>query len=380
MIELSDELKMIRDQTRKFVDKEIIPREMEIENADSVPADLVSKLREIGYFGIKTPPQYGGLGLGLVGYCLVQEEFGRTHPAVNLIVSGNNSIGAMAILNDGTEAQKQKYLPKLAAGEWIAALALTEPGAGSDAAAISTRAEKKGDRWLINGMKHFITRGDIADVYTVLALSDKQKRAKGGITAFVIEKGTKGLVVGKCQKSMGSDTVRQAEIYFEDCEVPEENVIGEVGFGFKVVMKVLEDGRIGQAARATGAAKRLLDMSASWAKQRVQFGKPISEYQAIQWMLADMAKDIYASECMVYDAAQRKDKGERLPLEAASVKLFASEMAFRAADCALQIHGGTGYMKECPVEFFFRELRLLRIIEGTSEIQRMVIAREVLKD
>jgi len=286
----------------------------------------------------------------------------------------------MGILNDGTVEQKRKYLPRLASGEWISALALTEPGAGSDAAAISTRAEKKGDRWIINGMKHFITRADIADVFTVMALTDKEKRAKGGITAFIVEKGTRGLVIGKPQRSMGSDTVKQCEVYFEDCEVPAENVIGEVGQGFRVVMKVLEDGRIGQAARALGATRRLLDLSTNWAKQRVQFGKPIAERQAIQWMLADIARDIYAAECMIYDAARRKDAKESIPKEAAIVKLFASEMAFRAADSALQIHGGMGYMKESPVEFFFRDLRLLRIIEGTSEIQRLVISREVLKD
>jgi len=380
MIELSEELNMIRAQTRKFVEKEIMPREMKLAEADEMPPEIVAKLREMGYFGIKTPPEYGGLGLGLTGYCVVQEEMGRSHSSVNLIISGNNSIGSMGILNDGTEEQKRKYLPKLASGEWISALALTEPGAGSDAAAISTRAEKKGDRWVINGMKHFITRADIADVFTVMALTDKEKRAKGGITAFIVEKGTPGLVVGKPQRSMGSDTVKQCEVYFEDCEVPAENVIGEVGQGFRVVMKVLEDGRIGQAARALGATRRLLDLSANWAKQRVQFGKPIAERQAIQWMLADMARDIYAAECMVYDAARRKDSKESLPKEAAIVKLFASEMAFRAADSALQIHGGMGYMKESPVEFFFRDLRLLRIIEGTSEIQRVVISREVLKD
>ncbi len=379
-MEFSDELKMVRDETRKFVDREIIPREMEIEEADAVPPDIVSKLRELGYFGIKTPPEYGGLGLGLTGYCVVQEQLGRTHPAVNLIISGNNSIGAMGILNDGSDEQKRRYLPKLASGEWIAALALTEPGAGSDAASIKTRAEKKGDKWVINGAKHFITRADIADVFTVMAVTDKEKGPKGGITAFVVEKGTPGFGISKPQHSMGSDTVRQCEVYFDDCEVPEENVIGEVGFGFRVVMKVLEDGRIGQAARALGAMRRLLDLSTDWAKQRVQFGKPISERQAIQWMLADIARDIYASECMVYDAAGRKDEGERLPKQAAIAKLFASEAAFRAADNALQIHGGTGYMKDSPVEFFFRELRLLRIIEGTSEIQRMVISREVLKE
>jgi acyl-CoA dehydrogenase len=380
MLELSDEIKMIREQTRRFVDREIIPREMEIEDADEIPGDIVAMLREMGYFGIKIPTEYGGLGLGLTAYCVVQQELGRTHPAVNLIISGNNSIGAMGIVNDGTEEQKQKYLPRLASGEWIAALALTEPGAGSDAASITTSAEKRGDRWVINGMKHFITRGGIADVFTVMTVTDKEKRTKGGITAFVVEKGTPGLIVGKLQRSMGSDIVGQTEIYFDDCEVPEENVIGDVGYGFRVVMKVLEDGRIGHAARALGAASRLLDISVDWAKQRVQFGKPISERQAIQWMLADMARDIYASECMIYDAAKRKDEGERLPREAAIVKLFASEMAYRAADNALQIHGGTGYMKESPVEFFFRELRLLRIIEGTSEIQRIVIARDVLKD
>ncbi len=380
MIELSEELKMVREQTRRFVDREAIPREMELEEADAVPPDIVAKLRELGYFGIKTPEKYGGLGLGLVGYCVVQREFGRTHPAINLIISGNNSIGAMGILNDGTEEQKQKYLPRLAKGELIAALALTEPDAGSDAAAISTHAEKKGDRWIINGMKHFITRGNIADIYTVMAVTDKEKRARGGITAFIVEKDAPGLVVGNLQRSMGSDTVGQAEIFFEDCEIPEENVIGEVGRGFRVVMKVLEDGRIGQGARALGAAERLLELSTDWAKQRMQFGKPISERQAIQWMLVDMARDIYATECMVFDAATLKDAGERIPRKASIVKLFASEMAFRAADSALQIHGGTGYMKESPVEFFFRELRLLRIIEGTNEIQRLVISREILKE
>lgn len=380
MIELSDELKMIRDQTRRFVEKELIPREEEIENADNVPEDIVQKLRQLGYFGIKTPPEYGGLGLGLLGYCIIQMELARTHTSINFLISGNNSIGAMGILYDGTEAQKKKYLPKLASGEWISAFALTEPGAGSDAAAISTRAEKKGDRWVINGMKHFITRADIADVFTVMALTDKEKRARGGITAFIVEKGTKGLRIGKPQRSMGSDTIRQCEVYFDDCEVPEENVIGEVGWGFKVAMKVLEDGRVSQAARAVGIAKRLLDMSTSYAKQRVQFGKPIAENQAIQWMLADMATGIYATELMVYDAAIRKDRGERLGSVASMVKVFGTEMVGKAADSALQIHGGMGYMKECRVEHFYREVRLMRIVEGTSEIQRQIIARELLKE
>ncbi|MFC1823596.1 acyl-CoA dehydrogenase family protein [Thermodesulfobacteriota bacterium] len=380
MIELNDDLKLIRNQSRKFVDREMIPREMEIAEADAVPGDIVAQLRELCYFGIKTPVEYGGLGLGMVAYCLVQQEFARTHPAINLIISGNNSIGTMGIVNDGTEEQKKQYLPKLASGEWIAALALTEPEAGSDASAITTKAEEKGGQWVINGMKHFITRGDIADVYTVMAVNDKEKRTRGGITAFIVEKGAPGLKIGRIQKSMGSDTVKQCEIYFENCKVTIKNVIGEVGYGFRVVMKVLEDGRIGLGARSLGSAQRLLELSTEWAKMRVQFGKPISERQSIQWMLADMAGNIYATECMVYDAAQRKDAGEKLPREAAIVKLFASEMAFRAADNALQIHGGMGYMKESPVEFFFREIRLLRIIEGTSEIQRMLISRDILKD
>jgi acyl-CoA dehydrogenase len=320
------------------------------------------------------------MGLGLLGYCVVQQELGRTHPAINFIISGNNSIGSMGILYDGTDEQKKKYLPKLARGEWISAFALTEPGAGSDAAAISTRAEKKGDRWVINVMKHFITRADIANVFTVMALTDKQKRAKGGITAFIVEKGAKGLNIGKPQRSMGSDTVRQCEVYFDDCEIPETNVIGEVGWGFKVAMKVLEDGRVGQAARSVGIAKRLLDMSVNHAKQRVQFGKPIGENQAIQWMLADMKIGIHATELMVYDAARRKDSGQKLGHIASMAKVFGTEMAGRAADSALQIHGGMGYMKECPVEFFYREVRLMRIVEGTSEIQRQIIARSLLKD
>lgn len=380
MIELSEEMKMIRDQTRRLVEKEIIPREMEIEEADHVPEDIVKKLREMGYFGIKTPPEYGGMGLGLTGYCVVQEELGRTHPSINFMISGNNSIGSMGILYDGTAEQKKKYLPKLASGEWLSAFALTEPGAGSDAAAISTRADKKGDRWILNGMKHFITRADIADVFTVMALSDKQKRAKGGITAFIVEKGAKGLVIGKPQKTMGSDTIRQCEVYFDDCEVPETNVIGEVGWGFKVAMKVLEDGRVGQGARAVGAAKRMLDMSVSYAKQRVQFGKPIAENQAIQWMLADMEISIHATELMVQNAARMKDSGQKLGHIASIVKVFGTEMVNRVADSALQIHGGMGYMKECPIEFFYREVRLMRIVEGTSEIQRQIIARSLLKD
>jgi len=377
---LPEDIKLIQDQTRRLVERELAPRTKEIEDACEIPDDLLNKLRQLGYFGITIPERYGGMGLGALAYCVVQEELARAHAGFNLIISGNNGIGARAIVIDGTDEQRERYLPLLARGEKIAAFALTEPGAGSDAAAIETTAARDGDDFILNGLKHFITRGDVADIFTVIALTDRKLRARGGITAFIVEKGTPGFRLGRVQESMGSDVVKQAELVFEDTRVPAANVIGEVGWGFRTTVKVLDHGRLSTGARAIGVSQKLLDMSIDYAKQRVQFGRPIADNQAIQWMLVDMATNIYASRCMVRDAAWRLDKGERVSDQVSMIKVFATEMAGRAADRALQIHGGTGYMKDFPIESIYRDVRMMRIVEGTSEVHRMRVARSLLRD
>jgi acyl-CoA dehydrogenase len=288
----------------------------------------------------------------------------------------------MGILFDGTKEQKEKYLPKIACGEWTAAFALTEPEAGSDAANIKTTAELNGDHYLLNGRKQFITNGDCAHLFTTLAVTDKTKGSRGGITAFIVENDMPGFSVGKVEKKMGLNGSFVSELLFDNCVVPKENVIGGeamVGQGFKTAMRVLDKGRLAMGACAVGASQKLLDMSVDYAKQRVQFGKPIGEFQLIQGMLADMATELYAGRQMLYHAACLRDQGKSISREAAMVKLFCTEMACRVADKAVQIHGGMGYMKELPVEMFYRDLRLYRIFEGTSEIQRIVIARDLLK-
>jgi acyl-CoA dehydrogenase len=295
-----------------------------------------------------------------------------------MLISGNNGIGVQGLILDGSEAQKQRWLPRLASGEWIAAFALTEPGAGSDAQALETRAVRDGDRYILNGTKHYISRGDVAQLTTVFAVTDPALRARGGITAFAVEKGTPGFRVARIQESMGSDVVKQAELVFEDCAVPVENVVGEVGQGFACAMRVLDLGRLSLAARCLGTMEELLAVSVAHAQGRVQFGRPIAEQQAVQHMLADTATEIALTRPALYAAAARRDAGERVTHEAAMLKLFASEALGRAADRAVQIHGGMGFMKDCVVEGIYREARMMRIVEGTSEIQRLVIARGVL--
>jgi acyl-CoA dehydrogenase len=285
----------------------------------------------------------------------------------------------MGLVLVGTEAQKQRWLPRLASGEWIAAFALTEPNAGSDAQAIETRAVRQGDHFVLNGTKHYISRGDVADLVTVFALTDASVRARGGITAFAVEKGTPGFRVARIQESMGSDVIKQAELLFEDCAVPVENVIGEVGQGFATAMRTLDLGRLSLAARCLGTMQELLSLSVEHARNRVQFGKPIAEQQAIQHMLADSATDIAMVRPALYAAAARRDDGESVTQDAAMLKLYASEALGRAADRAVQIHGGMGFMRDCVVEGIYREARMMRIVEGTSEIQRMLIARGVLE-
>lgn len=375
---LTDEIRELRRMVRDFVRREVSPRDRAIDEAGEIPPDLLAKMGELGLLGLTIPAAYGGMGIGTVGYCVVCEEFGRCHGSLRSLIAVQNGIAVRALIEGGTEAQKRRYLPDLAAGRKIACFCLSEPGAGSDAAAIATTARRRGDRWVLNGTKHFITWAPIADVFTLWALTDPQKRAHGGITCFVLDKGTPGLSIGKIQRTMGNNVTVQSEVVLDDCEVSDEQRVGEVGHGFRLAMKALDTGRLAIGAAAVGATRYLLEMSADYAKQRHTFGKPIAEYQAIQWMLADTATELYAAECMVYDAAARHEAGERVSRQAAMVKLFASEMAFRAADRAMQIHGGVGYARDLPIERMFRDLRLLRIVEGTSEIQRLVIARSVL--
>jgi acyl-CoA dehydrogenase len=379
IVQLSQDLELLRAQTRRLVDRDLRPRTLEIERERKIPSELIATLRELGYFGITIPERYGGLGLSTLAHAVIQEELGRAHAAFNMLISGNNGIGVMGVVLAGSEQQKARWLPRLASGEWIAAFALTEPNAGSDAQAIETRAVRDGDRFILNGTKHYISRGDIADLVTVFAVTDATARARGGITAFVVEKGTPGFRVARIQDSMGSDVIKQAELVFEDCAVPAENVVGEIGQGFATAMRILDLGRLSLAARCLGTMEELLSLSATHAKNRVQFGKPIAEQPAIQHMLADTATDIAMLRPALYAAASRRDAGESVTHDAAMLKLYASEALGRAADRAVQIHGGMGFMRDCVVEGIYREARMMRIVEGTSEIQRMLIARGVLE-
>jgi acyl-CoA dehydrogenase len=381
--EIPENLRMIQETIRRFVNQDLEPISQKVEEEDHIPEEIVQKMRELGLFGLSIPEEYGGLGLGTLGECLVYEELTKTNACFRSRIGTSNGIGSMGILFDGTEEQKERYLPRIASGEWTACFALSEPEAGSDAGNVQTTAERNGDEFVLNGLKHFITNGDLADVATVIALTDRQKRTRGGITAFAVEKGTPGLSVGTIEKKMGLRGSHTCELIFDNCRVPVTSVIGGepmIGQGFKTAMRVLDKGRLTMGACALGGAQKLLDMSVAYSKERVQFGKPISSFQSVQNMLADMATEIYAARQMLYHAACLRDQGKQVVKEASMVKLFCTEMACRVADCAVQIFGGMGYMKDLAVERFYRDLRLYRIYEGTSEIQRMVIARALTKD
>ena len=381
--QLPENLRLMVDTISRFVKQDLEPIGDQVEEEDRIPDEIVQKMRELGLFGLSVPEEYGGLGLGTLGECLVYEELTKANAAFRSRIGTSNGIGSMGILFDGTDEQKQKYLPRIASGEWTTCFALTEPEAGSDAAAIQTLAERKGDEFIINGRKHFITNGDIADLATVIVLTDKEKRARGGITAFAIEKGTPGFYVGKIEQKMGLRGSHTCELIFDDCRVPVSAIIGGeamIGQGFKTAMRVLDKGRLTIGAAALGGAQKLLEMSLEHSKTRVQFGKPICKHQSVANMLATMATEIYAGRQMLYHAAWLRDQGKNVIKEASMVKLFCTEMACRVADMAVQVFGGMGYMKEARVERYYRDLRLYRIFEGTSEIQQMVIARELTRD
>jgi len=380
MIRDQETLNVLLASISRFVRERLVPNESEVADTDEIPAKLVAEMREIGLFGLSIPEAYGGLALTMEEEALVAFEIARTSPAFRSLIGTNNGIGSQGIVIDGTEEQKQRYLPRLAAGDIIGSFALTEPGAGSDAASLRTSAVRDGDDYVLNGTKRYITNAPEASIFTVMARTDAEKRGAGAISAFIVEKGTPGLSLGKIDRKMGQKGAHTCDVIFENCRVPAGNLIGgKEGVGFKTAMKVLDKGRLHISAVCVGAAERMLEDALRYAMDRQQFGKPISEFQLVQAMLADCRTEIYAARCMVLDAARRRDAGEDVSTEASCCKLFASEMCGRVADRCVQIHGGAGYVSEYAIERFYRDVRLFRIYEGTSQIQQLVIARNMIK-
>lgn len=371
---------ILEDSLRRFVHDVLIPREEEVAETDMIPADIVNQMKELGLFGLSLPEEFGGLGVTMEEEVRLAFELGQTSPAFRSYIGTNNGIGAMGIFLDGTAEQKEKYLPRMAAGDLIGSFALTEPDAGSDAASLKTTAVRDGDHYIINGTKRYITNAPEAGVFTVMARTDPANKGAGGISAFIVEKGTPGLSIGKTDKKMGQRGAHTADVIFENCRIPAENLIGgKEGAGFKTAMKVLDKGRLHIAAIAIGAAKRMLRDALDYAMNRKQFGKPISDFQLIQGMLSDSKTEIYAAECMVIDAAKRRDSGLDVSMEASCAKYFATEMCGRVADRAVQIHGGAGYISEYAVERFYRDVRLFRLYEGTSQVQQVIISRALTR-
>jgi acyl-CoA dehydrogenase len=378
--EIPKEAEALRDQIRNLVRTELIPNEYKIEETGKVPADVLAKMKEMGLFGLTIPEQYGGLGLDCLTTALIIEELGWSHSVYRSLVTNNIGLGSQSIILSGTEEQKQYYLPKMASGEIVSAFSLSEPHAGSDTSALRTTAVRDGDHYVLNGVKHFVTNGSTADVITVMAVTNPDVTVRDRISTFIVEKGTPGFRVNKIQETMGPRGYAPAELTFSDCRIPAKNRVGPEGLGLKLALKVLAHGRVMLAAAAVGLGQRLLTESVKYAKMREQFGKPIASFQGIQFMLADMETKLYTSRILAYNTAWLVDKERCTRKEAGIAKLFASESLGFIADSAVQIFGGMGYMKELPIERMYREARFYRIVEGTSEIQRMVIAKELLNE
>ena len=376
--DLTEEQKLLKQTIRDFAEAQIAPGAAARDETARFPTELIPKMAEVGLFGIMIPQEYGGAGLDTVSAAIIIEELARFDAAIALIVASHNSLCAAHILNFGSQTQKQKYLPPLAHGEKLGAWALTEPGSGSDAAALKTRATLEGEYWVLSGEKQFTTQGSTAGVYVIMT-STEPSRGKRGISAFIIERGTAGLRIGKIENKLGVRASDTAAVQLEEVRVPKENLLGELNGGFYEVLQVLQGGRVGIGAMSVGIAQGALEESTKYARMRRQFGKPIAEFEAVQWMLADMATEIDAARLLVYCAAQLKDRGMPFAKAASEAKLYAAETAMRAATKAIQIHGGYGYIKDYPVERYFRDAKICEIGEGTSEIQRMVIAKELLK-
>jgi len=378
MFGLTAEQEQLRKEIRSFAEREVKPHVAEWDEKSEFPHEVVKKLGAMGLMGVIFPESLGGAGMGYVEYVLAVEELSRVDGSVGIIVASHNSLCTNHIMLAGNDEQRKRWVTKLASGEWLGAWGLTEPGSGSDAGGMRTTAVHKGDRWVLNGSKTFITNGRYANCALVLALTDKAKGTHGGISAFLLERGTKGFRPGKKENKLGLRASDTSELIFEDCEVPAENLVGKEGEGFRDAMRVLDGGRISIAALSLGMARGALDAAVEYAQQRRQFGKAISEFQAIQFKFADMATELDAAWLLTMRAAQMKDKGQRVTRESAMAKLYASEAACRICDAGVQIHGGYGFIKDYPAEKFYRDVRLCPIGEGTSEIQRMVIAREIL--
>jgi alkylation response protein AidB-like acyl-CoA dehydrogenase len=370
--------KLIAQTVRDFADKHIRPKMMEWDESQEFPLEVFKKLGELGLMGVLVPTEYGGAGLSYYEYVTAISELARVCGSIGLSMAAHNSLCTGHIMQFGNEAQKKKYLPKLATAEFIGAWGLTEANTGSDAMRMQCVAKKDGDHWIINGAKNWITHGKSCDVAVVLARTGELLDSRG-ITAFVVERGTKGFRGGKKENKLGMRASETAEMIFEDCRVPNENILGEIGEGFIQSMKVLDGGRISIAALSLGIAKGAFDASLKYSKEREQFGKPISEFQAIGFKLADMATEIEAAELLIMQSADLKNRGEKVTKQSAFAKYYASEVCVRAATEAVQIFGGYGYTKDFPVEKFYRDSKLCTIGEGTSEIQKLVIAREILK-
>ena len=376
--ELSEQQKLLRQTLREFADREIAPGAKERDEAARFPHELIPKMADLGLFGVMVPEAYGGAGLDALSFAIVIEEIARIDAAVALMVASHNSLCAGHILASGNEEQKRVHLALLARGEKLGAWALTEPEAGSGAQYLKSRAERSGEGWVLNGDKLYITQGSVAGIYVIMA-STEPWRGADGISAFIVERERPGLQVARVENKLGVRASDTAQIRLEEIRVPKQNLLGEPNHGYADALKVLDGGRIGIGALAVGIARAALEASLGYAKQRRQFGRPIAEFEAIQWKLADMATEIDAARLLVYRAAELKQKGVPFKRLASEAKLFASEVAARATSQAIQIHGGAGYMKDCPVERYFRDAKLCEIGEGTSEIQRLIIAKELLQ-
>jgi len=373
------EYQLFRRMVRDFVDNEIRPLAREIDREHRVPFESIKKLGEVGLLGVPFPQKYGGVGAGETGYCIMMEELDKVCPSTAAIVGTHIGIGAMSIYLGGTEEQKQKYLVPMSRGELIGAFALTEPGAGSDAAAITTRAVRDGDHYVLNGTKSFITNGSHADIFSVMAVTDPSLGPRGRVTAFIVEKEFPGFTVGASENKMGIRGSDTSELILEDCRVPKENVLGQFGAGFITFMKTLDIGRVSLGSGCLGGAQACLEGSIKWAKTRQQFGVPIAQKQSVHFMIADMATEIEALRSLIYRTAWLVDTGQPFSKEAAMCKLYGSEVIHRCIDKTIQIHGGVGYSRDFWIERAFRDQRISEIFEGTSQIQRIVIASNLFR-
>jgi alkylation response protein AidB-like acyl-CoA dehydrogenase len=376
---LPPEYRMLQRTIREFVDAEIAPIAAQIDREDCTPPSLVRKMAQAGMFGLPFSTKYGGGGAGELGYCIMMEEFARASSAVGVIVGAHIGIGGGAIYIDGSEEQKQHYMPALCRGEKLAAFCLTEPQAGSDAANLRTTATRDGDYWVLNGTKLWASNGNRADILSVFAANDRSMGARGGITAFIVEKEFGGVTVARLEEKMGLHGSDTALLIFENCRVPRENVIGMVGAGFLTAMKTLDGGRLSLGAAALGGAQYGLETMVRWAQAAVENGQPLANRQAIQWMIADTAMEVAALRHMVYSAAWLFDQGKKVSRESAMIKAYATEVGARTVDRAIQVHGRAGLRHGAPVERHFRDERIARIFEGTNEVQRMIIAQETYR-